>query len=292
MTVEPPVPADADLRDFAFMPLDINRLFGSSFHARASDAEWRAGVTLWLRSFHQVPAGSLPQDDIELCRLAELGRDLRAWGKIKAGAMHGWFLCGDGRFYHATVAEKANEAWRRKSEQRQRTQKARTAALDKRLGRLRSQPDEGRVEPPSTVSAAGSVTDSVTATKGEGQGQGESRRSEPEGSGGAPPAGSGLARMVFGQGVEWLRGVTGKPDAHCRSLIGRWRKSVGDAVLIELLAEAQRQDIQAPEAWITAAIRARERAGPGGGAGGPMPATAEQAMEQFEADPAWRGVAS
>ena len=36
----------------------INRLFGSSFHARASDAEWRAGVTLWLKSFHQVPAGS------------------------------------------------------------------------------------------------------------------------------------------------------------------------------------------------------------------------------------------
>lgn len=94
--------------------------------------------------------------------------------------------------------------------------------------------------------------------------------------------------MVFRQGVDWLRGVTGKPDAQCRSLIGRWRKSTGDAVLIELLAEAQRQDIQAPEAWITAAIKARERSA----AKGAMPASAEEAMDRFHADPAWRGVAA
>src|SRR5271167_2479587 len=97
---QPPVPIDADLRDFGFMPLDIVRLFGSTFHARATDAEWRAGVTLWLKSYHQMPAGSLPADDIELCRLAELGRDVRAWKKIKAGTMHGWYACSDGRLYH------------------------------------------------------------------------------------------------------------------------------------------------------------------------------------------------
>lgn len=75
----PPIPAEADLRDFAFMPIDINRLFGSAFHARSTDAEWRAGVTLWLKSYHQVPAGSLPEDDIELCRLPP-GRRSRAEG--------------------------------------------------------------------------------------------------------------------------------------------------------------------------------------------------------------------
>ena len=36
---DPPVPAEADLRGFPFMPLEIGRLFGSSFHARASDRE-------------------------------------------------------------------------------------------------------------------------------------------------------------------------------------------------------------------------------------------------------------
>jgi hypothetical protein len=120
-TPPPMTSADCDLRDFAFMPLDINRLFGSRFHAVSSDAEWRAGLTLWARSFHQVPAASLPNDDIELCRLAELGRDMRTWRKLKPGALYGWVLCSDGRYYHPIVAEKANEAWKRKLDQRNRS---------------------------------------------------------------------------------------------------------------------------------------------------------------------------
>lgn len=43
---EPLTPADCDLRDFQFMPIDIVRLFNSRFHAIANDAEWRAGITL------------------------------------------------------------------------------------------------------------------------------------------------------------------------------------------------------------------------------------------------------
>lgn len=130
--MEPPVPADADLRDFAFMPIDIVRLFGSSFHARATDSEWRAGVTLWLKSFHQVPAGSLPSDDIELCRLAELGRDSKAWKKVKAMALHNWEPCSDGRLYHPTVSEKAKEAWDAKQKQRARSRAGNEARWGKR----------------------------------------------------------------------------------------------------------------------------------------------------------------
>ena len=108
---EPLTPPDCDLRDFGFMPLDIVRLFGSRFHAIADDAEWRAGVTLWAKSFHQVPAASVPDDDVELCRLAELGRDMKQWKKVRAVATHGWVKCSDGRLYHPTVAEKANRLW-------------------------------------------------------------------------------------------------------------------------------------------------------------------------------------
>jgi hypothetical protein len=115
---DPLVPADVVLRDFAFFPLDITRLFNSRFHAIASDAEWRAGVTLWLKSYHQVPAGSLPSDDIELARLAEFGKNLKNFLKIKQVALHGWIECADGRLYHRTVAEKVNEAWTRKQQQR------------------------------------------------------------------------------------------------------------------------------------------------------------------------------
>ena len=107
----PLVPSKADLRDFPHMPLDIARLFGSQFHAHAEDAEWRAGVTLWLKSFHQVPAASLPDDDVALARLAEFGRDTKAWGTVKGVALRGWVKASDGRLYHPVVAVKALEAW-------------------------------------------------------------------------------------------------------------------------------------------------------------------------------------
>lgn len=110
----PMTPADCDLRDFQFMPLDIARLFGSEFHARASDGEWRAALTLWLKSYHQVPAASLPDDDVALARLAEYGRDLGSWQSVKQGALHGWVKCSDGRLYHPVVAEKVLEGWLQK----------------------------------------------------------------------------------------------------------------------------------------------------------------------------------
>ena len=126
----PLVPADLDLRDFPFMPLDITRLFGSDFHAQSSDAEWRAGVTLWLRSYHQIPAGSLPDDEVALARLAELGRDVKSWRKIATGALRGWLKCSDQRLYHRTVSEKALEGWIEKLLQR----KSSAAGNAKRYG--------------------------------------------------------------------------------------------------------------------------------------------------------------
>ena len=314
------------------MPIDINRLFGSAFHARSTDAEWRAGVTLWLKSYHQVPAGSLPEDDVELCRLAELGRDIKAWKRIKAKAMHGWQLCADGRLYHETVNEKALQAWRRKGEQRVRTLKARIAAMEKRLAEAKSATDIEHVtamltdlqqqlsqalgkpvpQPPThpvTPPVKEPVTDPVAETKGQGEGQGQgegegegegegqgqgqgegdsSSCSEANASGATAPAGSDLASKLFTEGVDWLQTVTKKPNAHCRSLIGKWRQKLGDNVLLELLAEAQRQNIQGPEAWFTAAIKVREQQG----TTGVMPKSADEAMEQFRADPAWRGVAA
>lgn len=115
---EPLTPPDCDLTDFAFMPLDVARLFASSFHARATDGEWRAGVTLWAKSWHQVPAASLPDDDVELARLAEFGRDVRSWRKVRDGALRGWAKADDGLLYHPVVAEKALEAWLEKLAQR------------------------------------------------------------------------------------------------------------------------------------------------------------------------------
>jgi len=120
MTGPPPpfTPPGCDLRDFASMFIDIARLFNSEFHATANAEQWRAGVTLWLKSWHQVPAASLPAGDVPLARLAELGTDIRAWRRVRDVALQGWILCADGRLYHRVVAEKALEAYLGKLAQR------------------------------------------------------------------------------------------------------------------------------------------------------------------------------
>jgi hypothetical protein len=199
---DPLTPADCDLRDFAFMPVDIARLLGSEFHAHASDAAWRAGVTLWLRAWHQVPAGSLPDDDVALCRLAELGRDMRTWRKIKDDALRGWTPASDGRLYHGTVAEKVAEAWDRKLRQRHRT-----FCATIRKHNERHKPDEisapsyenwiemdrpdkvaellcrvsdaSNVTPPSRVTQENVACDIGSKGQGQGQGQGQGD-SKPE----------------------------------------------------------------------------------------------------------------
>ena len=79
----PLVPAACDLAGVPWYPIDIDRLLGSQFHGLADDTAWRAGVTLWIKSFRQVPAASLPADDASLARLAELGRDVRTWRRVR-----------------------------------------------------------------------------------------------------------------------------------------------------------------------------------------------------------------
>ncbi len=116
----PLVPAECDLSWVQFFPLDIDRLLNSRFHAAPDDSAWRAGVTLWLKAFRQVPAGSLPDDDVALARLADYGRDVRSWQRVRDAALHGWMRCRDGRLYHRVVAERAVSAWlgRLKSQKR------------------------------------------------------------------------------------------------------------------------------------------------------------------------------
>lgn len=118
MGLAPLTPPACDLRDFPRMMLDIPRLRGSAFDATTDDAGWRAGLNLWMASWHSVPAASLEDDESALCKAAGLGRDARTWKKVRTTAMRGWRLCTDGRYYHATVAEMALEAWVEKLGQR------------------------------------------------------------------------------------------------------------------------------------------------------------------------------
>lgn len=156
--LEPLTPPDCDLRGLDYMPLLGNHLFGSEFNARANDSEWRAALTLWWAAWTQKPAASLPNDDAALCRLADLGRDLRAWKKVKAMALYGFVECSDGRLYHKTLAEQAMIAWGKRVKERERKAEWREK---------RDQEKQGHNE---NVPRDGTGTDNGTNT-GQGRGQ-------------------------------------------------------------------------------------------------------------------------
>ncbi|MCG5072253.1 DUF1376 domain-containing protein [Paraburkholderia tagetis] len=260
--------ADCDLRDFPFMPVDIARLFNSEFHARSDDPVWRAGVTLWLKSFHQVPAGSVPDDDVALARLAELGRDVKTWRKLRAGALYGWVQCADGRWYHPVVAEKAVEAWNGKKAQRARTSKARLQALISRLSQAKDSFDAASIEASIQTllgslshllsqnefrSVEASVTESTTEAKrkreGERKGKGEGKvnlqPSVPDGTGADAPDDPPPAKTVdqLTKDELWAAGKSlltqgGLPAAQCGSFVGKLVKDYGDRIVIDAVRTA------------------------------------------------------
>lgn len=110
---EPMTPPDCDLRGLPFMPLDVIRLTDSDLFALSTGDEFKAAVTLWCKSWLQVPAASLPDDDRILAHLSGAGSK---WRKVRELALRGFVKCSDGRFYHPVIAEKANDAWERRSE--------------------------------------------------------------------------------------------------------------------------------------------------------------------------------
>lgn len=110
----PLVPAEVDLRSFPFMPLYVQQLRDSKIASIATGDEFRAAVLLWCASWHQVPAASLPDDDIDLAKLSGYGRDLAGWQAVRDRALHGWLKCSDGRFYHPIIADLAMDSWSKK----------------------------------------------------------------------------------------------------------------------------------------------------------------------------------
>lgn len=109
--IEPLVPRWVDLRGFDDMPLDVKRLRDSKFTATVKPEEFRSGVLLWCAAWHQLPAASLPDDDVQLAQLAGYGYGVREWKRVRQGALYGWQLATDKRLYHETAAEKALESW-------------------------------------------------------------------------------------------------------------------------------------------------------------------------------------
>lgn len=133
MTLPAPLtPPDSDLQDFPFMPLQVARLRDSDLAAEEHpEACWYA-VLLWSAAWHQLPAGSLPDNDAVLTKLIGLGRDVKTFAKHRTGALRGFIKCSDGRLYHPIVAEQVLASWEGKLRQRWRTECGRIKKANQR----------------------------------------------------------------------------------------------------------------------------------------------------------------
>ena len=243
------------------MELDVRRLRDSKFASTPNGDAFRAGVLLWCASWHQVPAGSLPDDDVELANLSGFGRmpvSVKEWKKLRAEALNGFIKCSDGRLYHPVIAEKAQAAFAAKG----------NYAYKKFLDRLRKEnmareksskplfgiptmeqwksgayphgiPPEGE-QIPAELSPTSSAVPTENALRGNGEGT--ERRGNGEGEFDSVPGGTGdavakpAAEMTKDElwkvGKSLLQNA-GIPKAQCGSFVGKLVKDYGDAIVIE-----------------------------------------------------------
>ena len=194
---EPLTSADCDMRGMPYMPADTTRALDSDTFAISNGDEFKAHWALIFKSWSQVPAASLPNDDRILAHLSGAGS---SWKKVRAVALRGWVLCSDNRLYHPVVAEKALHALpMRRDYQEKRSgdaeRKARerddrremfaqlrslgiTPAWDAKTADLRAlvtrhvtDPVTGHVTKPVTEPVTQTVTP-VTVKRGKGRGKG------------------------------------------------------------------------------------------------------------------------
>lgn len=167
-------PEDVDVRSFDYMPLDIKILFTSELWLSATDEEKVAAITLWARSWHQVPAASLPSQEAKLAHMAGYGRDLRAWRRVKEMALRGFRMATDGRLYHPVVADFALKAFKgiraQKGNSARRWKKAQPTEINRNRPKPRDNPKS------SPASSAGNSAGYPI----EGRGGEESKKKEVE----------------------------------------------------------------------------------------------------------------
>lgn len=95
---------DLDLRALDWMPLNVTLLRDSDLMMRAEPEALRAALLLWCASWHQIPAGSLPNDERVLMALAGLRGDSETWARVRDDALHKFVQREpSGRLFHPVI---------------------------------------------------------------------------------------------------------------------------------------------------------------------------------------------
>lgn len=157
---------EIDVQCLPYMPLQIERLRKSKAWLRCKRNPEIAFymVNLWMRAWHEIPAGSIEDDDDVLADAAMCSPE--KWEELKDDILKGWERL-DGRVWHSTVTEIATE-----SAGKLRRNKTRTAAAREVL-ELRRQ-----ASVTNTVTEIVTDTVSVSVTEHEGKGREEKGRED------------------------------------------------------------------------------------------------------------------
>lgn len=201
-----------DVRCLPYMPLQIEQLRKSKtwLKCRRRPELGFYLMNLWMRAWHELPAGSIEDDDDILADAAMCSPE--KWEELRPLLLDGWER-RDGRVYHRTVTEIATDGFSRLRKNRGRTEAARLAAEAARRDA------ESNPTAPVTESVTEAVTDSVTkavtgtvtdtVTEPEGKGREGKRKIKEE------PIGSSKKRAVrlpkeWVCPSEWIDEAVGK----------------------------------------------------------------------------------
>ena len=289
----PLTPADCDLTGYRWMPLDVERVIDSDTFGLSTGDEFKTAFRLWAKSWKQVPAASLPNDDRLLAHLA--GLELPTWRKRKAVALRGWILCSDGRLYHPVIAEKAIESMGKRDAHAEREQSKDTrqqryrerrkelfavlrehgivpskdAKMDELERLVASLPASPNVTQSVTGETHGDVTHDATATANDndstGQGQEKDKTKGSVIAGGIARRDGGDDETVPKDAAEWARyfrdrhGVELNPSSkHDRTkawpLFTAWTNAGVSIGLMERAISKARADAKGPIAFLPAYV--------------------------------------
>jgi hypothetical protein len=253
----PLTPPDCDLSDFQYMELDVRRLRDSKFSAQSDGESFRAGVLLWCAAWHQVPAASLPDDDIELSNLAGFGRVVKEWKKVRGAALSGFVKCSDGRLYHPVIAEKAIAAYASKERyayqkflERMRKENVKRSKENKPEFGIPTQeqwksgayphgipPPVEQIPPENALSSAGIPPENALRGNREGEGEGTEREIiysvTDVTDGDAVKSPSDMTKDELWAVGKSLLLQSGMPKVQCGTFVGRLCKDYGNDIVIE-----------------------------------------------------------
>lgn len=254
----PLVPPEVDLTDFPYMPLDVQRLRDSDLASECAPEACWAAVLLWCASWHQVPAGSIPDSELWQAKHAGYvarGKVDKRWNDIKDDALRNWVMCTDGRLYHPVVAEKALTAWKEKLAQRARTKAATEAREAKRRAASDSRDEPRNDHRDVQRNVQRDVERDVHQEKENGEGrEGKGvKPSVPDGTG-VPPLDDPVKRLWL-DGVALLTGA-GSDEKSARSLLGKLRKQHGDVAVLEAVTKAKTEAVVDPVPWLMKTVPA------------------------------------